>query len=78
MIIEKDVLVFIPLHGLHHDDKYFPEPDRYEPERFSDENNVNMTSCVYMPFGEGPRNCIGSNLLINFINLLFYLVLCRR
>jgi cytochrome P450 len=51
--------VFIPIYPLHHDPDYFPDPEKFDPERFSDENKGNIKPCTYLPFGSGPRNCIG-------------------
>nr|CAD7404957.1 unnamed protein product [Timema cristinae] len=59
-IIEKGTPVYISLHGLHKDPEYFPEPERFDPERFSEENKRSITPYTYLPFGEGPHNCIGS------------------
>jgi cytochrome P450 len=49
----------IPVMALHHDPKYYPEPERFDPERFSEEEKQKRTHYVYLPFGEGPRICIG-------------------
>jgi cytochrome P450 len=49
----------VPIYALHHDPDYFPNPEKFDPERFSDENRGNIKSCTYLPFGSGPRNCIG-------------------
>ena len=57
--IEKGTPIIIPMSGLHMDPKYFPNPDIFDPERFSVENKKNIPACAYIPFGEGPRNCIG-------------------
>nr|XP_033326710.1 cytochrome P450 6k1-like isoform X1 [Megalopta genalis] len=62
IVIEKGTPIYIPLCGLHRDPRYFPDPDRFDPDRFSDENKNNITQFTYMPFGEGPRNCIGMRL----------------
>lgn len=56
--IKKDTNVIISLLGLHRDAKYFPEPLAYKPERFADETK-DYDAAAYMPFGEGPRHCIG-------------------
>lgn len=46
--------------GLHHDQDYYPNPDVFDPERFSTENKQTRPSGTYLPFGDGPRNCIGN------------------
>lgn len=54
--IEAGTQVLIPIHAMQNDPQYFPDPERFQPERFSD---YNANQYVYMPFGEGPRQCIG-------------------
>lgn len=46
--------------ALHHDENYFPEPERFDPERFSETNKKMIGRYTYLPFGIGPRNCIGN------------------
>ncbi|KAJ8918366.1 hypothetical protein NQ315_008060 [Exocentrus adspersus] len=58
-VIEKGMPVYIPMMGLHYDDHYFPKPEIYDPERFSDKNTFNQKGLYFIPFGEGPRICIG-------------------
>ncbi|KAJ8720124.1 hypothetical protein PYW07_012167 [Mythimna separata] len=57
--IDKGVFIFMPTHGLHRDPKYFPNPNVFDPERFSPENKVKIQPYVYLPFGDGPRKCLG-------------------
>ncbi|GJQ73210.1 Cyp6a9 [Trypoxylus dichotomus] len=57
--IEKGTFVLISALGLHMDPEYFPDPERFDPDRFSDENEYKMRSGTYLPFGDGPRICIG-------------------
>lgn len=52
-------MIIIPSHSYHHDPEYFPQPEKFDPERFAPSNLNNIKSCSYLPFGEGPRNCIG-------------------
>ncbi|CAH2013293.1 unnamed protein product [Acanthoscelides obtectus] len=60
LVVEKGLPVYIPMFGLHFDEKYFPDPLKYKPERFENGTNVyNKDGIVFMPFGEGPRICIG-------------------
>lgn len=49
--IEKDTLLSIPIVGLHHDEKYWDDPKKFNPERFSDENKDNIVPGTYLPFG---------------------------
>nr|CAD7575657.1 unnamed protein product [Timema californicum] len=57
--IDKDIKVVIPVYAIHHDPMYYPDPEKFDPERFSPENIKSHPSCTYLPFGEGPRICIG-------------------
>ncbi|XP_046678174.1 probable cytochrome P450 6a13 [Homalodisca vitripennis] len=59
--VEKGVRVIIPSYSLHHDPVYFPDPDEFRPERFTPEKVKERHPFVFLPFGEGPRNCIGRN-----------------
>lgn len=61
-VIEKGTPIYIPMLGLHYDPQYFPEPKKFDPERFSDENKKDRKMFVYMPFGDGPHICIGMRL----------------
>lgn len=55
--IDPGVALVIPVYSLHHDPNYFPEPEKFLPDRFLDKEI--LKSHTYMPFGEGPRICIG-------------------
>ncbi|NXD40920.1 CP3A9 protein, partial [Copsychus sechellarum] len=59
VIIPKGVVVTIPPYVLHSDPEYWPNPDEFRPERFSKENKDSIDPYTYLPFGAGPRNCIG-------------------
>jgi len=59
IVIEKDTPIYVSMFGFHYDPKYFPEPDRFNPERFSEENKRNIPLYTYFPFGDGPHMCIG-------------------
>ncbi|KAK8762371.1 hypothetical protein V5799_026361 [Amblyomma americanum] len=54
--------VDVPLAGIHRDPEYFPEPDKFNPDRFLPENKDNVKPFTFMPFGNGPRNCVGMRL----------------
>ncbi|KAL1497095.1 hypothetical protein ABEB36_008108 [Hypothenemus hampei] len=58
-VVEKGTTIVVPVIGLHRDPDLFPNPEKYDPERFSVENKSNIKPNSYLPFGDGPRNCIG-------------------
>ncbi|CAH2229257.1 jg23724 [Pararge aegeria aegeria] len=53
-------IVYNLVNSIQMDPQYHPNPTKFDPERFSDENKHNMKPFTYMPFGMGPRNCIAS------------------
>lgn len=57
--ITQGMPVFVPIYAIHRDPTYFPDPDKFDPERFSHENKGNIQSGTHIPFGSGPRFCIG-------------------
>lgn len=57
--LKKDTLVMIPIYAIHHDPQYYPEPEKFDPERFSIAETNTRHPFAFLPFGEGPRNCIG-------------------
>ncbi|KAK4878165.1 hypothetical protein RN001_010671 [Aquatica leii] len=59
LVLEEGTIVLIPLLGVQNDPDYFPEPETFNPERFSPKNKAKLNRFCYMPFGEGPRMCIG-------------------
>lgn len=59
--IPKGSYVLVSTYGLHHDPRYFEEPERFDPERFSAENEPSIPKYAYIPFGAGPRVCIGNS-----------------
>lgn len=70
-------LVYIPLMGLHLDSKYWPEPHVFDPERFAPENQAGRNKFTYVPFGEGPRMCVGMRLALMIIKLAIVKILLK-
>ncbi|XP_063090254.1 cytochrome P450 3A9-like [Cavia porcellus] len=59
VLIPKGTTVMVPTYALHLDPENWPEPKEFRPERFSKKNKDLINPYVYLPFGNGPRNCIG-------------------
>ncbi|XP_058065110.1 cytochrome P450 6a2-like, partial [Anopheles bellator] len=58
-VIPKDTLVQIPVYALHRDADHYPDPDQFNPDRFLAEEVQRRHPYVFLPFGEGPRICVG-------------------
>ncbi|KAM9492994.1 cytochrome P450 3A27-like [Salvelinus alpinus] len=69
IVIPKDCVVMVPTWTLHRDPEIWPDPEEFKPERFSKENKESIDPYTYMPFGAGPRNCIGMRFALLMIKL---------
>lgn len=63
LVIEKGTPVYVSLLGLHYDPEYFENPEKFDPERFSN-TNKDSAKRAYYPFGDGPHACIGNHELM--------------
>ncbi|HEY0075737.1 MAG TPA: cytochrome P450 [Abditibacteriaceae bacterium] len=57
--IPKDSLVLVSQWVMHRDERFWPEPLKFDPERFTEEAKAARPKFAYFPFGSGPRTCIG-------------------
>lgn len=68
--LPKDKIVGIYIYGVHHSPLYWPDPEKFDPARFTKEEIKNRPAYAYLPFGGGPRFCIGSNFAMMEMQLI--------
>ena len=69
-LIPKDRLIFVAPYTMHRRPEFFPEPERFDPERFNPENEKKLPRYAYVPFGAGPRVCIGNSFAMMEAHLI--------
>jgi cytochrome P450 len=57
-------IVLVNIFGMHHLASYYPEPETFRPERFTAEAEKGRARGAYLPFGAGPRICIGNHFAL--------------
>lgn len=67
--IKKGTCVGISHYVIHHNPEYWPEPELYKPERFLKDNATSIPQGAFMPFGTGPRTCIGERFALMEIKI---------
>ena len=55
----KVMMILMSQYVIHHDPRYYNEPDRFDPERWSSDTRSSLPRFSYFPFGGGIRACIG-------------------
>ena len=75
--IKKGQVIGVPIYALHHNPELYPNPEEFDPERFNDENKKTRDNVAYLPFGAGPRNCIGMRFALIEIKLLLASLLSK-
>ena len=58
-IVRKGTTVLIPTHRIHHDPRWWPDPEEFDPSRFLPGAGKGRARSAYLPFGGGKRGCIG-------------------
>ena len=77
LAIPRGATVVVFIYGAHHAPRYWESPESFDPERFTKANEKLHTPFTYLPFGAGPRGCIGGNYAMLQI-LMILSVLLRK
>ena len=75
--VPKGSVVAILGYLTHRDPRWWDAPEAFMPERFSEENEANIPRYVYIPFGGGPRICIGNSFAMMEARLLLATIASR-
>ncbi|KYN29648.1 Cytochrome P450 9e2 [Trachymyrmex cornetzi] len=77
VILKKGMTVWVPAFAIQRDEKYYDNPEKFDPERFVN-NKMHDSSC-YIPFGLGPRMCIANRFAMLAVKVLLFhlLALCE-
>ncbi|MBM4359861.1 MAG: cytochrome P450 [Deltaproteobacteria bacterium] len=75
--LRKGEQILISQWVMHHDERWFPDPEAFDPERFSPARAKSIPKYAYLPFGAGPRVCIGSHFAMLEATLLLALIVRR-
>lgn len=70
-----DILCLI--YGVHHNSKYWKNPAKFDPDRFAPENKAKHIPFSYLPFGGGPRLCIGNNFALMEMQFVLAMMIKR-
>jgi cytochrome P450 len=63
-VIEPGTVMVIGTWMMHRDPRWFPGPDCFDPERFADSRRHEINRFAYLPFGGGPRICVGKHFAL--------------
>ncbi|XP_028030266.1 cytochrome P450 6B2-like [Bombyx mandarina] len=67
LTIDRNVTINVPVEAIHKDKEHYENPEVFNPERFLDDQGPTKHSYSYLPFGAGPRKCIGEQLSLRII-----------
>lgn len=60
LVVPKGTIIDIPVNAIHHSKEFYQNPDTFDPEHFSAENKAARNPYAFLPFGSGPKQCIGT------------------
>jgi cytochrome P450 len=69
-VIKTQTNILIPVFQLHRDERFWEEPDKFDPDRFRPEVRNQIDRFTYIPFGAGPRTCIGNHFALMEMQIL--------
>lgn len=77
LTLPKGTWLIVPTYSIHRDADYFPNPDTFDPDRFLATAEARRTPFTYLPFGEGPRVCLGDRFGLQEVRLTLIALLTK-
>jgi len=68
--LAKGQLWIASVNALHYDEELYPNPQQFDPERFNPVNKKSRENEAHLPFGAGPRSCLGMRFAMISIKIL--------
>lgn len=75
--IDRGAQIFVCTYLVHHNEAFYPNPDCFDPDRWTDEFIGQLPKCAYLPFGAGHRICIGSTFAMMDLSIAIATVMRR-
>ncbi|XP_012269662.2 cytochrome P450 9e2-like [Athalia rosae] len=76
-LVEPGVSIWLPFAAIHKDAKYYENPEEFDPDRFGDEGKSKIDPATFLPFGSGPRLCIGNRFALMETKLVIFELLAN-
>ncbi|GFR33569.1 cytochrome P450 3A24 [Trichonephila clavata] len=75
--IPKGMILTVPAYAMHRDPELFADPEKFDPDRFKPEERSKIEPYAYLPFGAGPRNCVGMRFALMEIKVCLAYVIAN-
>ncbi|XP_071870351.1 cytochrome P450 9e2-like [Bombus fervidus] len=76
-IVQENECIWIPIYGIQRDPQYYPEPNKFNPDRFYNDAKQMFNSSSFFTFGLGPRMCIGNRFAILEAKVLLFYIFAK-
>ena len=77
LTIPKGQVIEVPVYAIHHSEEFWPNPFKFDPDRFMPENRNKIVPYSYLPFAAGPRYCMGRRFALMETKLVLAQVIKR-